>query len=458
MREGEGGWTGREGDREWKEGWRDEREGKAAASEEEVKEEVARWEEDEENRPVRVPKNRPNHYGIVEGVPVGTTWLTRMECCRDGIHRPTVAGIHGGPEGAYSIALSGGYDDNIDLGEGFTYTGEGGRDLKGTANNPKNLRTAPQSKDQLLSRGNLALCRSQETGQPVRVIRGYKLTSPFAPDEGYRYDGLYRVEKCWYCTGVSGFKVWKFALKRLSDQPSPPWTYGESEEEPLDNKETMSEAGSYDSGCHVDDTDSITSSQKSYQSTDSTKTHNDTDDKGNTVSSQESDQGMEDTKTRDEEDKENTESKVSDQGSEDIKTQNDNDGKENTATSQESDEGMNDDTGHCKKDDKENNTSSTECDQAIDDTKPQSQEDDVESTKISKKSDQDVANVETESTSISQQPQIDVEVKTESPVANVEMEGEKNVEGFPVKEKKKNDTTESHVDSKDTQQSTESLD
>ena len=40
-------------------------------------------------------------------------------------HRPTVAGIHGGPEGAYSIALSGGYDDNIDLGEGFTYTGEG---------------------------------------------------------------------------------------------------------------------------------------------------------------------------------------------------------------------------------------------------------------------------------------------------------------------------------------------
>lgn len=39
--------------------------------------------------------------------------------------RPTVAGIHGGPEGAYSIALSGGYDDNIDLGEGFTYTGEG---------------------------------------------------------------------------------------------------------------------------------------------------------------------------------------------------------------------------------------------------------------------------------------------------------------------------------------------
>lgn len=38
--------------------------------------------------------------------------------------RPWVAGIHGdGEEGAFSIALSGGYPDDIDLGEAFTYTG-----------------------------------------------------------------------------------------------------------------------------------------------------------------------------------------------------------------------------------------------------------------------------------------------------------------------------------------------
>lgn len=41
------------------------------------------------------------------------------------IFRPTVAGIHAGADGAYSIALSGGYEDNIDLGDCFTYTGEG---------------------------------------------------------------------------------------------------------------------------------------------------------------------------------------------------------------------------------------------------------------------------------------------------------------------------------------------
>lgn len=59
----------------------------------------------------------------------------------------------------------------------------------------QNLRTAPQSKDQTLTRGNLALSMSVESKQPVRVIRGYKLDSPFAPEEGYRYDGMYKKNK-----------------------------------------------------------------------------------------------------------------------------------------------------------------------------------------------------------------------------------------------------------------------
>lgn len=37
--------------------------------------------------------------------------------------------------------------------------------------------------------------KSCETKKPVRVIRGYKLHSEYAPAEGYRYDGLYTVEK-----------------------------------------------------------------------------------------------------------------------------------------------------------------------------------------------------------------------------------------------------------------------
>ncbi|KAK7107051.1 E3 ubiquitin-protein ligase UHRF1-like [Littorina saxatilis] len=87
----------------------------------------------------------------------------------------------------------------------------------------QNLRTAAQSKDQDLTRGNLALSRSVETGNPVRVIRGYKLRSPFAPEEGYRYDGLYTVKKFWFTKGMSGFGVYKFALQRCPGQAPPPW-------------------------------------------------------------------------------------------------------------------------------------------------------------------------------------------------------------------------------------------
>jgi E3 ubiquitin-protein ligase UHRF1 len=81
----------------------------------------------------------------------------RAECSTDAIHAPFVAGISGDPkEGAYSVALSGGYDDDVDLGYALyvqftvncsrlinlflsTYTGCGGRDLKGTKDAPKNV-------------------------------------------------------------------------------------------------------------------------------------------------------------------------------------------------------------------------------------------------------------------------------------------------------------------------------
>ncbi|XP_046660449.1 uncharacterized protein LOC124354207 [Homalodisca vitripennis] len=182
--------------------------------------------DEEENTP---PKKKRKYtlepsFGEIEGVNVGDWWMTRLECSAAGVHRPTVAGIHGKVgEGCYSIALSGGYEDDIDCGDCFTYTGSGGRDLKGTKSNPKNLRTAPQSKDQVLEGSNAALASNIESKRPVRVIRGYKLQSRYAPEEGYRYDGLYSVEKHWTAQGLSGFQVIKFALKRLPDQAPAPW-------------------------------------------------------------------------------------------------------------------------------------------------------------------------------------------------------------------------------------------
>ena len=71
---------------------------------------------------------------------------------------------------------------------------------------------------------------SYETKQPVRVVRGYKLESKYAPlgidyggDVNYRYDGLYCVVKLWESTGLDHpFRVFKFALQRLEGQPNLP--------------------------------------------------------------------------------------------------------------------------------------------------------------------------------------------------------------------------------------------
>ena len=47
-----------------------------------------------------------------------------------GVHRPHVAGICGtGDKGCVSLVLSGGYEDDVDDGDEFTYTGSGGQNI-----------------------------------------------------------------------------------------------------------------------------------------------------------------------------------------------------------------------------------------------------------------------------------------------------------------------------------------
>jgi putative restriction endonuclease len=82
------------------------------------------------------------------------------------------------------------------------YTGHGGREPN----------SGKQVADQRLTRGNLALALNKAHGLPVRVIRGADLDSPYAPETGYRYDGLYYVDDCWIEDGRSGFKVWRYRL------------------------------------------------------------------------------------------------------------------------------------------------------------------------------------------------------------------------------------------------------
>jgi putative restriction endonuclease len=143
-------------------------------------------------------------FGHIDGYPPSTLFESRGELSEAKVHRPPQAGICGGKSsgGAESIVLSGGYEDDFDLGAEILYTGQGGRDpLSGEQVGP-----------QPLSHGNIGLVMSMQRGLPVRVIRGAHPEVFDAPESGYRYDGLYRVVDCWAELGRSGYRVWRFRL------------------------------------------------------------------------------------------------------------------------------------------------------------------------------------------------------------------------------------------------------
>ena len=139
-------------------------------------------------------------FGEIPGIPEGTVFSDRKALSTAGIHRPLQAGICGAPE-AESIVVSGGYEDDLDLGNEIIYTGHGGRDPK----------TGKQIADQILTRQNLALAQNKATGTPLRVIRAVH-------GSGYRYDGLFRVDDVWHDKGRAGYVVWRYRLIKLTSE------------------------------------------------------------------------------------------------------------------------------------------------------------------------------------------------------------------------------------------------
>lgn len=186
----------------------------------------------------------PKVFGSIPGVSVGDWWSMRMHCSTSAVHAPTVSGISGNSvEGCFSICLSGGYEDDVDDGDRVLFTGSGGRDLKGTPQNRKNLRTAPQSCDQTFSNTtNASLLASMKNGRPIRVVRGFKGKRPFSPPEGYVYSGLYACTQAWSETGKAGFKVCRFELKRCEGQLElPTFRYGDESEQEEEVEEDSSQ-------------------------------------------------------------------------------------------------------------------------------------------------------------------------------------------------------------------------
>jgi putative restriction endonuclease len=141
--------------------------------------------------------------GEIHGIKEGKIFDSRVALAKAKIHPPNQKGISGSQfEGADSIVLSGGYEDDQDHGHTIIYTGSGGRDSN----------TKKQTRDQELLGDNLALAHSKLEGLPVRVTRGHTHKSPFSPEAGYRYAGIFYIEDYWREKGNAGFDVWRFRL------------------------------------------------------------------------------------------------------------------------------------------------------------------------------------------------------------------------------------------------------
>jgi putative restriction endonuclease len=149
-------------------------------------------------------------FGEIESVAEGAWFADRRALHDARVHRPLQAGISGGAsDGADSIVVSGDYEDDEDCGDVIIYTGHGGNDPA----------TRRRVANQSLTAGNMALARSSDEGLPLRVVRGANGDPKYSPSAGFRYDGLYRVDRYWHEVGRSGYTIWRFRL--VKDQPAP---------------------------------------------------------------------------------------------------------------------------------------------------------------------------------------------------------------------------------------------
>ncbi|KAF9005154.1 PUA-like domain-containing protein [Cyathus striatus] len=164
--------------------------------------------------PEHLTLEHDNRFGAPAKYPPGTKFGSRQECHAAGVHTRTFAGIAGTPTlGAYSIVVSSGYEDDYDEGDFLIYTGTGGQPNSFGGGGGR------QIEDQTFDHSdNAALKKSVETQRPVRVIRGPNPNSEYAPSQGYRYDGLYIVEKAYLAKGKRKFAVCRYELRRLPGQ------------------------------------------------------------------------------------------------------------------------------------------------------------------------------------------------------------------------------------------------
>lgn len=154
----------------------------------------------------RVPRRDAAVFGT-NGLTVGDWWPYQICALRDGAHGSRMGGIHGRGDGAYSVVISGSYDEtDTDFGDTVLYSGSRGAEDPG------------DSREAVLTAASKSLMMSRTRRKPVRVLRSSRCNSAYAPSLGIRYDGLYDVVDFKQQSTQDGRRYWQFTLRRQSGQ------------------------------------------------------------------------------------------------------------------------------------------------------------------------------------------------------------------------------------------------
>ncbi|XP_065337009.1 E3 ubiquitin-protein ligase UHRF1-like [Cloeon dipterum] len=161
-----------------------------------------------------------NHFGKIPGVPSGRLWASRKDVCFWGVHRSLEASMCGAINvGVQSLCLSDSLEGDYDNGHWLEVSG--GRDSKTRPRRLAGLDLAlAQSCYAGLNAKEGAVSVDWMKGLPIRLVRGHRFgqVSRFAPPEGYRYEGIFKVKR-YFKEGA----VWRFELRRDDNEP-PPWS------------------------------------------------------------------------------------------------------------------------------------------------------------------------------------------------------------------------------------------
>lgn len=163
------------------------------------------------------------HAGKIPGVYCGQTWECRSTVYDWGVHRSTRYATCGSINtGAVSLVLSSNNSLDKDVGYEFIYHGRPDYVSKDDCLSGRNLSLATTC-DAAVNSQVGARATNWRQSRPVRVCRASTVNNEFAPEEGIRYDGLYKLVKYWPEQGNSVKPTWKFLFRR-DDQEAPPWS------------------------------------------------------------------------------------------------------------------------------------------------------------------------------------------------------------------------------------------